>query len=88
MLQDLADCFRTTISPYFGLTHYGQQIAESASSFDELATFLDNPPDPIERLMLSEAANQFTGNYDVVCCTCPFPEIAGILTLSPMVSQP
>ena len=52
MIQDLADLFRLSISPHFGLTSYGHALAESAVSFDALAQHLASDPDPIERLLL------------------------------------
>ena len=35
MFADLTDLFRQTISKHYGLTNYGDQLAESCSSFDE-----------------------------------------------------
>ena len=73
MLQDLADLLRASVSPRFGLTSYGAQVAASATSYDPLAGFLAEAPDPVEALLLEGLAATVPERVDLVALTCPFP---------------
>ena len=74
MLQDLADCFRVTISPHFGPTSYGKHSDhESASSCDVLADFLQQQPDPIEELLLDLLPECIPDDVGFIALTAPFP---------------
>jgi hypothetical protein len=51
-LEDLADLVQATISPYFALSRYAEQIARSASSFTAMETALAEPPGLTDQFML------------------------------------
>ncbi|MHC5068639.1 MAG: B12-binding domain-containing radical SAM protein, partial [Planctomycetota bacterium] len=72
-IQDLADLWRATISPHFGLTSYGAQVALSAASYDGLARHLATPPDPIEQLMVADLDAAIGADTTLLALTCPFP---------------
>ena len=73
VLQDLADCWRCSVSPGFGLTSYDAQVAMTASSFDGLAKKLDSSPDPIERRLLHLCEQRIGTDVELVILSVPFP---------------
>jgi radical SAM superfamily enzyme YgiQ (UPF0313 family) len=88
MLLDLSDLFRSTIAPHYNLTNYGESLADSRSSFDEIEAELCRPPNEIERMMLEVAADTIPENIDLACLTCPFPgNLLGALFLGRWIRQ-
>ncbi|MDA3962519.1 MAG: radical SAM protein [Planctomycetota bacterium] len=73
VLQDIADLLRLTISPHFGLTSYGSSIADSATSYEPLASHLATAPDPLEQLMLDDLDAAIPADCRLLALTCPFP---------------
>ena len=73
MIQDLADCFRLSIAPHFGLTSYGHALAESAVSFDALDRHLASEVDPIEQLLIDLLPTHIPEDSAMVILTAPFP---------------
>ena len=73
-VDDLADVIRDGVDPRFELSRYGERLASSAPTFDELAEALDAPP-----TLVDEALDQLTRAWvraqapDVVGLTLPFP---------------
>ena len=73
-LEDLTDLVHETISPHFALSRYAEQVATSASSFDQIKQALDAPPSLTDDLIVRclwqhiEAACP-----SVVGLTVPFP---------------
>src|SRR5262245_40334933 len=51
-LEDLTDLVQATIAPHFALSRYGEHIARSASSFDNLLSGLAEAPNLTDRFML------------------------------------
>lgn len=51
-LEDLADLVQATITPHFGLSRYGEHIARSASSFDQITTALAEPASLIDQWVI------------------------------------
>ena len=73
VLQDLADCWRASIAPHFGLTSYGDRLAESASSYEALQRHLLAAPDAIESLLLDCLPERLPADCALVALSCPFP---------------
>lgn len=73
MMQDLADLARATVSPDFGLTSYGERVAQSATSYDGLAAMLATPPDPVLTLLLDDLDALVPVDVQLAVLTCPFP---------------
>jgi radical SAM superfamily enzyme YgiQ (UPF0313 family) len=73
-VDDLADVVRDGIDPRFELSRYGEQLAASAPTFDELATALEAPPSLIDG-WLDEIAAALVARHapDLVALTVPFP---------------
>ncbi len=73
-IEEIGDFIQANIDEFFSFTKYAEQIATSASSFDQLDEFLDYQPTIIEEKMLSlleEKVNEHSP--DLVCFTIPFP---------------
>jgi hypothetical protein len=73
-IEELGDFITANVDEFFSFTRYAEQIALSASSFDQLDQFLNYEPTPIEVLLLElleEKLNAF--QPDLVCFTIPFP---------------
>ncbi len=73
MLLDLVDCWHATIAPEFSLTAYGERIAESASSYDSLATWLAVPADPLMQILEQMLESIVAVDDSMLVITCPFP---------------
>ena len=73
-LDDLSDLIAATVDPCWGLSRYGERLASSASSFDDLARALDAPPGLVVRF-LDEIVARFAAapRPDLVGLTVPFP---------------
>ncbi len=73
-LEDLADLIRATVAPGFGLARYGEDLARSAVLFDPIASALDGPPNPIDRLIVDRARRLVEDrDLTLVGITAPFP---------------
>ncbi len=73
VLQDLADCWRSSISPGFGLTSYDARVAMTASSFDPLEEKLQAPADPIEDILLQRCQTAISEDSELIILSVPFP---------------
>lgn len=51
-VEDLADLVQATITPHFALSRYAEHIGRSASSFDQIATALAEPPSLTDEWLL------------------------------------
>lgn len=51
-LEDVADLVQATITPHFGLSRYGEHIARSASSFEQITTALAEPTSLIDQWII------------------------------------
>jgi radical SAM superfamily enzyme YgiQ (UPF0313 family) len=88
MFGDLTDLFRQTISKHYGLTNYGEQLAESCASFNELEGELSRPPNEIEKMLFEAAADSIPEDVDLICITCPFPgNVLGSLLLGKWAAE-
>ena len=73
-LEDLADLIQATVSPYFALSRYAEQIATAASSFAPLIDAVAAPPTLTDHFMLDALwahLEHFTPT--LVVLTVPFP---------------
>ncbi|MCE9577921.1 MAG: radical SAM protein [Deltaproteobacteria bacterium] len=73
-VDDLADVIRLGIAPDFELARYGERLAASAPSFDDLAEALEDAPTIIDEL-LDELTAEVIARHrpDVLGLTAPFP---------------
>jgi len=73
-VDDVADAIRDGVDPRFELSRYGERLASSAPTFDELAEALAAPPTLVDEL-LDELTRQWVRAQapDVVGLTLPFP---------------
>jgi len=73
-VDDLADVIRDGIDPRFELSRYGERLASSAPTFDELAAALEGPPTLVDDL-LDELTREWVQAQepDLVGLTLPFP---------------
>ncbi|MGY0393033.1 B12-binding domain-containing radical SAM protein [Bizionia sp. KMM 8389] len=73
-IEEIGDFIQTNIDEFFAFTKYAEQIATSASSFDELDLFISYQPTLIEEKMLDILVGKITIEKPVlVCFTIPFP---------------
>ena len=73
-LQDLSDFFRESVSPYFNIVKYAEQLAVSLPEFGPLRDELDKPLNIIESEMIGILRKSLTEHQpDVVAFTVPFP---------------
>lgn len=73
-LEDLADLVQATITPHFALSRYAEQIGRSASSFDQIAAALAEPPSLTDGWLLDSFWEQFNRvNPSLVGLSIPFP---------------
>lgn len=73
-LEDLADLVQATITPYFALSRYAEQIGRSASSFDHIATALAEPLSLIDEWLLGVFWEHFHRvNPSLIGLSIPFP---------------
>ena len=73
-IEDIGDFIQANVDEFFSFTKYAEQIATSASSFNQIAEFLNYEPTLIEdkMLVILEERIQRHGP-DLVCFTIPFP---------------
>ena len=73
-LEDLADLVQATITPHFALSRYAEHIGRSASSFDQIASALTEPPSLIDEWLLDSFWKHFNRvNPSLVGLSIPFP---------------
>jgi hypothetical protein len=73
-LEDLADLVQATITPHFALSRYAEHIGRSASSFDQIASALAEPPSLTDEWLLDSFWKHFNGvNPLLVGLSIPFP---------------
>ncbi|MGO4913673.1 B12-binding domain-containing radical SAM protein [Leeuwenhoekiella sp. W20_SRS_FM14] len=73
-IEEIGDFIQANVDEFFAFTKYAEQIATSASSFDQLDEFLSYQPTLIEEQMLDLLVAQIeTCNPLLVCFTIPFP---------------
>lgn len=73
-IEEIGDFIQVNIDEFFAFTKYAEQIATSASSFDQLEEFLNYQPTMIEDEMLLILEDQIRKHSpDLVCFTIPFP---------------
>jgi radical SAM superfamily enzyme YgiQ (UPF0313 family) len=73
-VDDLADVVRDGVDPRFELSRYGESLAASAPTFDDLADALEAPPTLIDA-WLDEITAALVARHapDLVALTVPFP---------------
>lgn len=73
-LEDLADLIQATLAPQFALSRYAEHVGVSASSFDQVAMALAEPPSLTDELMLTSLRTHLEESVpDVIGLTVPFP---------------
>ncbi len=73
-LEDLADLVQATITPHFALSRYAEHIGRSASSFDQIAAALAEPPSLIDEWLLESFWLHYNRvNPSLVGLSIPFP---------------
>lgn len=73
-IEEIGDFIQANVDEFFAFTKYAEQIATSASSFDQLDTFLSYQPTIVEEEMLDILVAQIEEHTPVlVCFTIPFP---------------
>lgn len=73
-LEDIADLVAATVSPYFALSRYAEQVATLASSFDPIAAALEAPLSVTDEWLLQAVWRQLEEDLpDVIGLTVPFP---------------
>lgn len=73
-IEELGDFIQANVDEFFSFTRYAERIASSASSFNELETYLSYEPTIVEEKMLELLAQKLMKNQpDLVCFTIPFP---------------
>ncbi len=73
-LEDLADLVQATITPHFALSRYAEHIGRSASSFDQIATALAEPPSLTDEWLLDSFWEHFNRvNPSLIGLSIPFP---------------
>lgn len=73
-IEEIGDFIRANVDEFFSFTRYAEQIASSASSFDELEDFLQSEPTLIEHKLFDLLEEHLEKSQpDLVCFTVPFP---------------
>jgi len=73
-IEEIGDFIQANVDEFFSFTKYAEQIATSATSFDQLDEFLDYQPTLIEEKMLTLLEDRINKHSpDLVCFTIPFP---------------
>ena len=73
-IEEIGDFIQANVDEFFSFTKYAEQIATSASSFDQLDEFLNYEPTLIEDKMLDILEEQIMIHApNLVCFTIPFP---------------
>jgi radical SAM superfamily enzyme YgiQ (UPF0313 family) len=72
-IDDLADAWRVGIDTRFELARYGERLAASAASFDQLHTALTGEPTLVDTTLDELTLELMAQRPDVVAVTAPFP---------------
>ena len=73
-IEEIGDFIQANVDEFFSFTKYAEQIATSASSFNQIAEFLNYAPTLIEDEMLAILEERIQRHGpDLVCFTIPFP---------------
>ncbi|PCI94597.1 MAG: radical SAM protein [Flavobacteriales bacterium] len=73
-IEELGDFITANVDEFFSFTRYAEQIATSASSFDQLAKYLSYSTTLIEDQLLLLLVNIIEEEQpDLICFTIPFP---------------
>lgn len=73
-IEEIGDFIQANVDEFFAFTKYAEQIATSASSFDQLEEFLSYQPTLIEEQMLDILIAEIEKHTpNLVCFTIPFP---------------
>ncbi|WP_158847777.1 B12-binding domain-containing radical SAM protein [Algibacter sp. L1A34] len=73
-IEEIGDFIQANVDEFFAFTKYAEQIATSASSFNQIDEFLSYQPTLIEEKMLDILVAQIKNhNPKLVCFTIPFP---------------
>jgi radical SAM superfamily enzyme YgiQ (UPF0313 family) len=73
-IEEIGDFIQANVDEFFAFTKYAEQIATSASSFDQLDEFLSFQPTLIEEEMLDILVAKIKKHDpNLVCFTIPFP---------------
>ena len=88
-IEEIGDFIQANVDEFFAFTKYAEQIATSASSFDQLDEFLNFQPTRIEEEMLDILVSQIKKHDpNLVCFTIPFPgNLFAALRCSQFVKQ-
>ncbi len=72
-VEELGDFIQANVDEFFAFTKYAEQIATSASSFDQIEEFLNYQPTLIEDEMLNILEEKINiESPDLICFTIPF----------------
>ena len=73
-VEELCDFIKANVDEFFSFTRYAEQIATSASSFNQIEEYLDYQPTMIEDLLLLLLIGKLDEHEpDLVCFSIPFP---------------
>jgi len=73
-IEEIGDFIQANVDEFFAFTKYAEQIATSASSFNEIDDLLSYQPTLIEDEMMTILENKIKKySPDLVCFTIPFP---------------
>ena len=73
-IEEIGDFIQANVDEFFAFTKYAEQIATSASSFNQLDEFLSFPPTLVEEKMLDILLERIKEVQPLlVCFTIPFP---------------
>ena len=73
-IEEIGDFIQANVDEFFSFTKYAEQIATSASNFDQIEEFLNYQPTLIEDEMLGILEEQIhVHSPDLVCFSIPFP---------------
>ena len=88
-LEDIADLVQATVSPSFALSRYAEHLAHSASSFDRLASALDDPLSLTDEFLLDALWPHLDRvNPTLVGLSVPFPgNLYGAFRIAQAIKQ-
>ena len=73
-VEELGDFIQANVDEFFSFTRYAEQIATSASSFNQIEEFLNYQPTIIEDKMFDILEEQIEQHKpDLICFSIPFP---------------
>ena len=73
-VEELGDFIRANVDEFFSFTRYAEQIATSASNFDQIEEYLKYQVTSIEQLLLLLLIGKLDDHEpDLVCFSIPFP---------------